>query len=180
MVAEWERWAAELLGSHLSFPVLGYYRSQHDNQSWLATLTTVMDICAFLIVAGKGRSAYQAELTFAMARHAAVDLALVLQIPPVQPDPDRLPAGRLRRLWELLHEAGLDLREEAPVEERLRQLRGMYEPFVNALGKHFLFAMPPVVPEKEDADNWQRSAWMPRAPQIGDLPGVPAGGGHFD
>ncbi len=46
-LAEWERWAAELLESHLSFPVLSYYRSRtHDNQSWLAALTTILDTCA--------------------------------------------------------------------------------------------------------------------------------------
>src|SRR5437762_7623045 len=31
---QWEQWSAELLESHLSFPVLSFYRSQHDNQSW--------------------------------------------------------------------------------------------------------------------------------------------------
>ena len=39
LLVEWERWAAELLESHLSFPVLSYYRSQHDNQSWVGALT---------------------------------------------------------------------------------------------------------------------------------------------
>jgi hypothetical protein len=34
-----EDWSAGLLESHLSYPVLSYYRSQHDNQSWLAALT---------------------------------------------------------------------------------------------------------------------------------------------
>src|SRR5204863_6718456 len=39
---DWERWAAELLESHLSYPVLAYYRSQHSNQSWLAAMTTIL------------------------------------------------------------------------------------------------------------------------------------------
>ena len=49
LMAEWERWAAELLESHLSFAVLSYYRSQHDNQSWLAALTVALDACAILL-----------------------------------------------------------------------------------------------------------------------------------
>ena len=49
MLAEWERWAAELLESHLSYPLLSYYRSQHDNQSWVAALTMMLDTSAFLI-----------------------------------------------------------------------------------------------------------------------------------
>src|SRR5262249_8204919 len=68
----WERWAAELLESHLSFPVLSYYRSQHDNQSWLAALASILDTCAILMVEIKNANLYQAQLTFAMARHAAV------------------------------------------------------------------------------------------------------------
>src|SRR5439155_8729231 len=85
-LAEWERWAAELLESNLSFPLLSYYRSQHDNQSWLAALTAILDSCAILIVGIKGHNPYQAQLTFAMARHAAVDLALVLRTPPSNPE----------------------------------------------------------------------------------------------
>src|SRR5262249_42754273 len=40
-LVEWERWSAELLESNLSFPVLSFYRSQHDNQSWVGALTTI-------------------------------------------------------------------------------------------------------------------------------------------
>src|SRR5207253_9119612 len=103
-LAEWEAWAAELLESHLSFPVLGFYRSQHDNQSWLAALTSILDTCALLIVEVKERNTYRAQLTFAVARHAAVDLALVLKTPPAHPGPDRLPAERRLRLREALRE----------------------------------------------------------------------------
>src|SRR5207249_4041653 len=54
LLVEWERWAAELLESHLSFPVLSYYRSQHDNQSWVGALATVLDTSALLIAGVEG------------------------------------------------------------------------------------------------------------------------------
>src|SRR5207248_9724128 len=82
-LVEWERWSAELLESHLSFPVLSYYRSQHDNQSWLAALTAMLDTCALLIAGIENSCPYQAQLTFAMARHAVVDLAMVFRSPPM-------------------------------------------------------------------------------------------------
>src|SRR5262249_54332781 len=41
-----ERWSAEVLESHLSFPMLSLYRSQHDNQSWLAALVCTIDASA--------------------------------------------------------------------------------------------------------------------------------------
>lgn len=51
LLAEWERWAAAVLESHISYPVLAYFRSQHDNQSWLAALATILDASA-LVLAG--------------------------------------------------------------------------------------------------------------------------------
>ncbi|PYO44537.1 MAG: two pore domain potassium channel family protein, partial [Gemmatimonadetes bacterium] len=73
LLTEWERWAAELLETHLSYPLLAYFRSQHTNQSWLAALTTVLDTSALVMVGIEGGCARQARLTFAMARHAVVD-----------------------------------------------------------------------------------------------------------
>jgi Ion channel len=178
-LGEWERWAAELLESHLSFPVLSFYRSQHDNQSWLTALTAVLDTCALLLAAVKVADPYQVQLTFAMARHAAVDLALVFNTPPRKPDPDRLSYDQFQRLRQSLQGTGLALHDGPAVEERLTELRGMYEPFVNALAHYLLFTLPAIVPEKPAVDNWQTSAWMRRAPGIGHLP-APDGDEHFD
>ena len=108
---EWERWAAEVLESQLSYPILSYYRSQHDNQSWLAALTTVLDACAVVIAGVEDVDPYQAQLTFAMARHAVVDLAMVFRLPPRPPDPPRLPPAQMERLRSLLGEAGVRLRK---------------------------------------------------------------------
>jgi Ion channel len=177
--AEWERWSGELLESHLSYPVLSYYRSQHDNQSWLAVLTMVLDAAAIVIVGRKGREAYQAQLTFAMARHTAVDLALVFRIRPRSPDVDRLPPEDLERLRERLCSAGVDFGQGTDGAKRLAELRGMYEPFVHTLANHFLLALPMIVPPQPVADNWQRSAWQPRAPGIGQLPGEKVQDEHF-
>ena len=179
-LVEWERWAADLLESHISFPVLSYYRSQHENQSWVGSLTTILDTSALLLAGVDGPDGYQARLTFAMARHAAVDLALVFQTPPLPPQPDRLPAADLARLRESLCGAGVKMRDGPAVATALAELRGLYEPFVNALAAHFLFTMPPFQPEKPPVDNWQTSPWTPRSPGLGGLPAAGAGDDHFD
>jgi len=179
-LAEWELWAAELLESHLSYPVLSYYRSQHDNQSWLAVLTTILDTTALLMVAVEQYNSFRAQLTFAMARHAAVELVLVLRVRPIPPTEDRFPLEAQQRLRKALTEAGLAHRSEQEVARKLNELRGMYEPFVNGLAERLLFAVPPVMPEEGVADNWQRSGWMARTPGIGSLPAATHDGGHFD
>ena len=179
-LVEWERWAAETLESHLSFPVLTYYRSQHDNQSWLATLTVILDTGALLLAAVKDANSYQAQLTFAMARHAIVDLAMVFRIPPHAPEPDRLPDLAWQRLCGALHEAGLAIREGPAVEEKLRELRTTYEPFVNAMAGRLLFTLPVWLPATVTVDNWQTSAWTARTAGIGSLPLTEADREHLD
>jgi hypothetical protein len=178
LLAEWERWAAELLESHLSYPVLSFYRSQHDNQSWVAALTMMLDTCALRIAGVDGLVDYQARLTFAMARHAAVDLGLVFQRPPRAPGSDRLPAVDLARMLNALRVAGLQMRDESAVAKALAELRELYEPFVNALAAHFQFELPAFLPDKKTVDNWQTSPWTAHSPDLGALP-TAAAEGHY-
>ena len=179
LLIEWEQWAALVLESHLSFPVLSYYRSQHDNQSWLSTLTTILDTCALLMTRVGGASNYQVQLTFAMARHTAVDLALNFKTPPLPLERDRLDAAQQARLVELLKGVGVEVTTDVEGERSLAELRQMYEPFVNALAHFFRFDLPHIVAPQPTADNWQSSAWQRRTPGIGSLvPGGPIGE-HF-
>ena len=69
LLAEWERWSAEMLESHISNPLLCYFRSQHDNQSWLSAVTAILDTCAVLLSIVECSACRQARLTFAIARH---------------------------------------------------------------------------------------------------------------
>jgi hypothetical protein len=159
LLQEWERWSAELLESHLSYPMLAHFRSHHDNQSWLGALTAILDTSALLIADFKGPDRHQAKLTFAISRHAAVDLAQVFAIPPLKPAEGRLSANELTELRIHLATVGVPLREDSGVEERLTCLRQMYEPYILALSKYLSLALPPWLPGHQPRDNWQTSAW---------------------
>lgn len=158
LLNDWERWSADLLETHVSFPVLAYYRSQHDNQSWVAALTTILDVSALIIAGIEGAPVRTARLTFAMARHAVVDMSRVFHRTPQPPAPDRLPPEQLAKLRRAVAAAGMPLGEGAPVDERLAHLRGMYEPYVNALADFLLMPLPKWVPPEGARDNWQRTA----------------------
>jgi hypothetical protein len=155
----WERWSSELLESHLSYPLLAYYRSQHDNQSWLAALTAVLDACAVVVAGVEGPAAWQAQLTFAMARHAVVDLSQVFGAVPRDPPTDRLPHEACERACDALRSAGIPLSGDEALEAKLAGLRHMYEPYVNSLSKHLLMALPPWLPSAKRKENWLTSAW---------------------
>jgi hypothetical protein len=158
LLRDWERWAADVLESHLSYPPLAYFRSQHYNESWLAALTTILDTCAVVMTGLEGWCARQAELTFAMARHAVVDLAQVFSTPPER-TVERLTSAQLTKLRERLAVGGLKLRARPDFEERLTELRRMYEPYVDSLARYLAVPLPPWVREVERPDNWQTSAW---------------------
>jgi len=159
LLQDWERWAADLMESHLSYPVLCYYRSQHDNQSWLASLTCVLDTCALVMVGIDGAYEWQARLTFAMARHAVVDISQIFNTRPVAFDSERMSDEDLASLRVLLSNSGLVLRAGADADEKLRSLRKLYEPYVNGLACHLLIPLPPWLPAGSRSDNWQTSAY---------------------
>jgi hypothetical protein len=159
LLKDWERWAAELLESHVSYPVLMLYRSQHERQSWLAALTLILDVSALTAAGIAHDCARQARLTFAMARHAAVDLCQIMDVDPEQPCPDRLPAEDLTVLYQTLEDAGIPLRPRATMEASLTKLRDLYEPYVWAIGDYLLMPLPAWLPPAERSDDWQSSAW---------------------
>ncbi|MGB6979031.1 MAG: potassium channel family protein [Candidatus Acidiferrales bacterium] len=159
LLHEWERWSAELLESHISYPVVSYFRSQHANESWLAALTPILDTSALLISGAESACSRQARLTFAMCRHTVVDLAQVFYAAPRATSHDRLPHADLSRLRKSLATIGWLLADTPAADEKLTKLRDMYEPYVVALGRHLAFELPPWILAKEVADNWKTSAW---------------------
>ena len=159
LLKTWEHWCAQLLESHLSYPVLAYFRSQHDNQSWIGALTAVLDTCALAIAGIEDSCAKQAELTFAIARHAVVDLCQVFGAAPRPLHTDRLPPEIMQKLRSKLAQHGTTLTSTPEAEQKLLELRRMYEPYVHALAIHLSQSLPPWIPEKKSKDNWQTTAW---------------------
>jgi Ion channel len=155
LLREWERWSAEVLESHISYPVLSYYRSQHDNQSWLAALTTMLDASALVVVGHHGGCLREAQLTFAIARRAVVDLAQVLGLRSFGSSPDRLPPADLAQLQASLAGSGILLDLSHGAADKLGELRLMYEPYVEALSAHLLMSLPPWRAGGSVRENWR-------------------------
>jgi Ion channel len=160
---DWERWCADLLSSHISYPVLVFFRSQHSNQSWLSALTVMLDVTSLVMTGVEGIHPDQAKLTFAMARHAAVDLAQVAKAEYNPHEVDRLKPEDLTRLRAALAQHGVRLsvavNDGEDVPERLAELQVLYEPYLHAIGRRLLMALPPWVHTDRKKDNWQGSPW---------------------
>ncbi len=159
ILRDWERWSTELLESHISYPVLSFFRSQHNNQSWLAALQTMLDVTSLLLTGIEGIQPGQAKLTFAMARHAAVDLAQVVNARYDPNAPERLSDADFQTMLETLATAGLKLRNTEESRQKLTRLRSMYEPYVSAMAGHLLIDLPPWQNATKAHDDWQAGPW---------------------
>ncbi|HLJ57500.1 MAG TPA: potassium channel family protein [Chthonomonadaceae bacterium] len=165
LLATFESWASDLMESHLSYPVVAYYRSQHDRESWISSLAAILDVCAIIAVGFETDAAWlnplqwQARMTFAMARHALVDLSLVFHVEPETRRVDRLPAEEFEETRAQLAACGLKLAGGADAERRLRAIRDHYEPYLGGLGASLLMSLPPWRSVEATRDNWQTSAW---------------------
>jgi hypothetical protein len=154
LLEEWERWSAELLESHISYPLLCFFRSQHTRQSWLGGITAILDTCSLLIAGVQEDSARQAQLTFAMARHALVDLTQIFSQKPVTDASDRLPPERFRTIYNGLCQSGVRVCRDDASFDRLKELRAMYEGYAEALSRFLTMPLPPFYIEHPKKDNW--------------------------
>jgi Ion channel len=159
LLHDWERAAAEILESHVSYPSVSYFRSQHNNESWVAALTAILDTTALLLASIENPCTRQARLTFAMSRHTVADLAQLFNATPRQGDHDRLPPSELERLRTTLTQAGFQLNDTEAGRKKFADLREMYEPYLQGLSRFLFMELPPWILAKEITDNWKTSAW---------------------
>jgi hypothetical protein len=156
---DWERWAGELLESHISYPVLSFFRSQHSNQSWLGALMTMLDVTSLLLTGVEGIHSGQARVTFAMARHAAVDLAQVVNAHYDPQAEERLTDAGFDTLRDTLAAAGLKLQSTEEARQKLTKLRSMYEPYLQGMARNLMVVLPPWQHPLKARDNWQAGPW---------------------
>jgi hypothetical protein len=154
LLRDWERWSAELLESHISFPLLSYFRSQHDKQSWVAALTTILDVCALVVARIEDTPQPTARLTFGMARHAVLDLCAIFRLEPVSPLVERLPPSEEQRLEGFLAAAGVRMRTDEASVASFMALRATYEPYIQALSSFLIMPLPAWVPPEGAHDSW--------------------------
>src|ERR1039457_314435 len=156
----WEVWSAELMETHLSYPTLAFFRSQHINQNWLSALCTILDASSLAVSAAPVGSVEEARYTFAISRHAIADLAYTFRAKPIVEAPDRLPAADFDALISEIRASGVALRDEPDaIRERLERLRRLYEPYAQVLAERVELRLPPWLAPESPTDNWRTTAW---------------------
>jgi len=159
---DWEYWCSELLESHISYPAVAFFRSQHSRQSWVSALATILDLSALVEVGIEGVPTWQAHVTFAIARHAAVDLTQVLRAVP-DATADRLTDQELEEVRRQIESAGLKPARSTEADRRLVELRRSYDPYISGLARSLMMPAPSWSRGPHARDNWQSSPKGARA-----------------
>lgn len=135
-----QRWAADVMESHLAYPVLGFFRSSHDYESWVATLGTLLDASTLMISTVDDTPAGQARIMYDVGGHCARDLAKYYGLasePSVGIDRVEFEAA-----CDRLSKAGLFLRDRDRAWIEFARLRSTYAGQLNAMARSL--EIPPV------------------------------------
>ena len=161
LLANWEVASAQVLETHVSYPVLIYYRSHHGNQSWVTSIAAMADACALILAGIEGIDRWQAQLTFAMLRHTLVDLVAVANQVPAATYDDRLPKQELDALRDYLDAAGVHCSRSPEADQQLHHLRAMYEPYLSSLSNYLVLPVTVWNNAGMAQDNWKFSPYVP-------------------
>jgi Ion channel len=162
LLEKYEHWGAEMLEAYLSYPLIAFYRSQHDTQNWIKTSVAIMDACAIIEACtevtdeSSRQLKFQARATFASLRHVVVDLAYIIGMPPKDDCTFRLSPEDFQII---LKELNSHVPRFAGDFQALCAIRYLYEPYCVALGEGLLMDLPKWRHAVRQRDNWEVAAW---------------------
>ena len=137
--AVWETWAAQVLDQHLAYPVLAYFRSSHDNESWVSALGAVLDTATLVLTTVEIDYHGEALMMYSMGRHLVEDLSRYFRLgdgSEVGVEPEEFDQARDR-----LAAAGFQLRPREQAWKKFTELRSAYADPLNTMAK--FWAAPP-------------------------------------
>lgn len=136
-----QRWAAQVMESHLAYPVLAFFRSSHDDQSWIGTLGTLLDAATLLMTTVDGVKDGQARIFYNVGRHAVRDLSVYFRTGSADEEVG-IERAEFEQACDRLAAAGYTLRARDDAWQRFGQLRTGYASQLNLLAR--FFQIPPL------------------------------------
>jgi hypothetical protein len=131
---EWELWAVEVLDSHIAYPLLGYFRSSHDNLSWISALGTVLDAASLVLTTISGLPRGEAKLAKRVGTHLVEDIFNLGHH-------SGIPTGLDREAFDAacsrLEEAGYTLEPRDAAWPHFEAARATYAPRLEAMARYW-------------------------------------------
>jgi hypothetical protein len=130
-----EAWCAMLMETHLAYPILAYFRSSHDYESWVGTLGTMLDT-AVLMMTTVQCDGGEARILYNIGRHATHDLSSYFRLAGDDRDPG-ITRDQFDDACKRLESAGLSLHDPDRAWQHFAELRRGYASHLNALASFF-------------------------------------------
>jgi hypothetical protein len=118
---EWEMWTADVLESHVSYPMLALFRSQHAGQSWVTALGLVTDAATLTSACVEGAQSREPYFLYRRGRRAIIEISGRLHLPRSDRPVAWLNEANFDIAWHALSEAGLPLRDRTVAWDDLQK-----------------------------------------------------------
>jgi len=142
----WELWASDLIESQAVYPMLAFYRSQHEGHSWLGSLAVVIDLCTLIVAGADGARndpRPQAAATFSALRRVLDETSDSLRVTPLREVSGRqMDDQALHLLTPKMRKILPDWGEDEAARDTVDQLRQTYEPRLEALAAYLMLHLP--------------------------------------
>jgi hypothetical protein len=119
----WQRWAVEVLDSHVAYPLLGFFRSSHDNLSWISALGSVLDAASLVLTVIEDVPRGEAKLFKRVGTHLVED---IFNLGFRDGVPARLDRESFDLVCDRLEDAGYRLAPRDPAWPAFQGARGAY------------------------------------------------------
>jgi hypothetical protein len=158
---EWKNWSADVLESHLAYPILFFFRSSHDNEAWINSFGAVMDAATLVLSTVDDKSEGPAKLMLTVGNHLVEDLSWYFRFPhPEDPIVERAEYDQAR---DRLKKAGYQLQPADAAWEKFARLRKKYASPLNLLARNFAIVPAEWIGDRSYLPHRERAARRARA-----------------
>lgn len=134
MFIDWQRWAVEVLDSHVAYPLLGFFRSSHDNLSWISALGTILDAASLVLTTITGVPRGEAKLVKRLGTHLVED---IFNLGFHAGQPTALDRSDFEAACARLEEAGYTLEATDDAWPKFEAARATYAPRLEAMATYW-------------------------------------------
>jgi hypothetical protein len=130
-----EEWIADIMETHLAYPILSYFRSTHDYQSWVGTIGALLDASTIVITTIDIGNVGQAKMLSRLGRHLVNDYSYYYGFDVDLTGAAGIERAEFNQMYERLAEKGLRMRDVETAWVEFAALRGSYAYPLNEMAR---------------------------------------------
>ena len=138
---EWKIWSAQVLESHLAYPILAYFRSSHDNESWVSAIGAMLDAAVLVLTTVEDVERGPAKVLYGVGTHMVEDFSWFFNFSHVHEV--GIERFEFEQACDRLAEVGFTLTDRDIAWAKFSELRAAYAVPLNEMGRYW--SIPPAL-----------------------------------